>query len=454
MALNLYSLEPKEVPQVKTKYRTIATKIPVPESIPILEKLHKYEPLSMQGQPPIVWHKAEGFQVYDRWGNVWIDWSSGVLVASAGHSAPGVRDAVIQQAESELLHNYCFPSEIRAKLVERLVELAPEGIEKCFLLTTGSETVECVIKLSRAYGRKAGGEKKIGVVSFDGAFHGRTLGAQMAGGIPALKDWIGHLDPNFYQVPYPGDWRCEDKSFELFLRTLDEAQASPDKIACVISETYQGGNAGFMPVEYARQLRHWCTENDVLLIFDEIQAGFGRTGTFWGFEHYGVTPDLICCGKAISSSLPISCVLGRADIMDLFAPRSMTSTHTGNPLCCAGALASIETILNEGLVENARQLGAYLQDRLQQIASSYDVVGAAQGRGLVSALHIVKPRTKEPDPDLAFRIVGSCYEKGLLMFAPVGFQGATVKISPPLCISQEAIDEGCEVLEEAIKENL
>jgi len=451
MAL-VYDLTPKAVPEINTAYRRIKTKIPVPESLPILKALARFEPLSMTGQPPIVWHRADGFQVFDKWGNKWIDWSSGVLVASAGHTAPAVVSALMDQIAQGLLHNYCFPSEIRAKLVERLVGLAPEGIDKCFLLTTGSETIECAIKLARTHGAKVGGAKKLGIVSFEGAFHGRTLGSQQAGGSPALKEWIGSLDPNFHQVPFPGDWRCEDKSFDLFLKTLKQKRVTPEKVCCVITETYQGGNAGFLPVEYAKKLREWCTENDILLVFDEVQAGFGRTGTLWGFEHYGVVPDLICCGKAISSSLPLSCVLGRGDIMDLFGPREMTSTHTGNPLCCAAALASIQTILDKGLISNAAVVGEYLLRKLEDIASRHPVIGAVQGKGLVAAVHIVKPGTKDPDTELAFRIVGSCFEKGLLMFAPVGFKGATVKVSPPLCITKEAIDDSCLAFEEAVAE--
>src|SRR6476661_2967341 len=146
-----FSLEPRSVPPVETALRRIATAIPVPESLPILEKLHQFEPLAMQGQPPVVWDRAEGFQVSDKWGNRWIDWSSGVLVTNAGHGRREVIDAIAAQAASGLLHNYCFPSEIRAQLVERLAGLLPEPLKKVFLLTTGSETVECAIKLSRAH---------------------------------------------------------------------------------------------------------------------------------------------------------------------------------------------------------------------------------------------------------------------------------------------------------------
>ena len=180
-----FELIPRSVPPIETQHRRICTPIPVPESIPVLEKLRKYEPESMSGQPLVVWDRAEGFYVYDRWGNKWMDWSSGVLITSAGHGRPEIVDAIVEQARKPLLTNYCFPSEIRAALVERLVEITPPPLEKAFLLTTGSETVECAIKLARTHGIRRGGPDKITIVSFERDFHGRTLGAQMAGGIPS-----------------------------------------------------------------------------------------------------------------------------------------------------------------------------------------------------------------------------------------------------------------------------
>jgi 4-aminobutyrate aminotransferase-like enzyme len=209
----------------------------------------------------------------------------------------------------------------------------------------------------------------------------------------------------------------------------------------------------FAPVEYVRQLAAWCKQHQVALIFDEVQAGFGRTGKFWAFEHYGVTPDLICCGKGISSSLPLSAVIGRAAIMDQFPPGSMTSTHTGNPVCCAAALASIRKILNDKLTENAARLEPILRAGLEKIQRRHpDRVGHVTARGLVAGLQTVKPGGKEPDHDLAHQIVERCYRKGLLLFSPVGAWGQTVKIAPPLTIPRAALEEGLGALEEAVDE--
>jgi 4-aminobutyrate aminotransferase/diaminobutyrate-pyruvate transaminase/4-aminobutyrate aminotransferase/(S)-3-amino-2-methylpropionate transaminase len=441
------------VPLVKTKYRRIVTRIPVPQSIAVLKKLRKFEPVSMSGQPPVVWDRALGCQVYDRWGNMWLDWSSGVVVANAGHGRKEIVDAIVKQARKPLLHNYCFPSELRAQFAEQLVKVSPKGIDKCFLLTTGAETTECAVKLARTHGLKVGGKKKIGIVSFEQSFHGRTLGAQMIGGSPGLKEWIVNVDPSMWQVPFPDGYWVEDTSFDGFLKSLERQGVTPDMVAGVISESYQGGNASFAPPEYMQALRKWCDKHNIVLIYDEVQAGFGRTGKFWGFEHYGVVPDVICCGKGISSSLPLSCVLGRHEIMDLYPPGSMTSTHTGSPLPVVAGITSLGLIKKEKLVQRAAKLGKVLHRELWKIQKKFPTrVGYVHGKGLVASLHMIKEGRKEPDVDLAFAVIERCVEKGLMFFSPVGI--SCVKIAPPLITTEEMILEGCRVLEESIGEVL
>jgi 4-aminobutyrate aminotransferase-like enzyme len=447
-----YSLIPKRVARVETQFRRIVTEFPAPESIPILKKLHALEPVAMRGQPPVVWSRASGFQVFDRWGNQWIDWSSGVLITNAGHGRREIVDAIVREATSELLTNYCFPSEIRLRMVETLAGMLPAPLEKVFLLTTGSETAECAIKLCRTHGLRAGGPPKHVIVTYDKAFHGRTLGAQQAGGIAGLKDWIVNLDPGFVQVPFPDGFRTEDTGFDGFERALGERGVRAEDVAGVMLETYQGGSAAFAPTPYMQSLRQWCTRHNALLVCDEVQAGFGRTGKLWGFEHYGIVPDLALFGKGISSSLPISAVAGRADILDLHPPGSMTSTHTGNPICCAAALASIEALLKDNLTENAREMGAILHERLSEMASRFARIGHVAGKGMVAGVACVKRGTKEPDGDLAWDVVERCMERGVLMFSPVGFGGATLKIAPPLVISEAAMQESLDVLEEVLAE--
>ena len=448
-----FSIEPREVPRVETKFRRIVTRLPAPESVPILQTLRRVEPVSMRGQPPVVWDRAEDVQVYDRYGNMWLDWSSGVLVTNAGHGMPEVRGAIIDQVNSGLLHNYCFPSAQRAELGECLVSLAPKGMTKVFLMTTGSEATENAMKLARTYGISRGGEKKIGLVGFERGFHGRTLGAQQAGGIPGQKGWIVNEDPAIVQVPFPDGYWTEDTDFDTFCTSLERTGLRADEVAGVMLETYQGVGPDFAPVEYVQALAEWCRAHDALLIFDEVQAGFGRTGRMWGFEHYGVIPDLICFGKGVSSSLPLSGVIGRQEVMDQYPPGSMTSTHTGNPVCAAAAMASLKKIVEDDLAGNAARLEPVLLDGLTEIRNRHsDEVGHYTCKGLVAGLQMVQAGRKEPDPDLAFDVVERCFHKGVLFFAPVGAWGQTVKISPPLTITREAIEEGLIVLGEAVDE--
>lgn len=448
-----FNITPQVVRHVETKFRRIVTPLPHPESIATLERLRQFEPLSMRGQLPLVWDRAQDIAVFDKHGNCWLDWSSGVLVSNAGHGSPAVRQAIIDQVNSGLIHNYVFPSEERAALVECLAGVAPEGLKKVFLLTTGSEAVECAIKLSRAHGIQVGGKKKIGIVGFERGFHGRTLGSQQAGGMTDQKAWIVHEDPAILNAPFPDGYWQADTNFDTFLQAIEQHGLNPENIAGVVMETYQGVGPDFAPVEYVSRLAEWCQKHNVVLTFDEVQAGFGRTGKFWGFEHYGVTPDLICCGKGISSSLPLSAVIGRAEIMDQFPPGSMTSTHTGNPVCCAAALASVKQIVSENLAANAALLEPILLEGLTTIQGRhYNVVGHVRARGLVGGMQLVKVGRKEPDADLAHNIVERCFRKGLLMFAPVGAWGQTVKIAPPLTISREALEEGLAVLNEAVDE--
>jgi 4-aminobutyrate aminotransferase/(S)-3-amino-2-methylpropionate transaminase len=448
-----FDITPKTVPLVETPFRTIRTPIPHPDSVTTLERLLRFEPRSMSGQPPIVWERAVGVHVFDRYGNKWLDWSSGVLVTNAGHSHPDVRDAVVDQAQSGLLHTYCFPNEERAALAEYLVGLAPEGLDKCFLLTTGAEATECALKLARTHGARTGGLEKLGIVSFQQGFHGRTMGAQQMGPLGGGGAWIGRHDPNIHHVPFPDGYRVEDTSFELFLRTLEQKGVAPESVAGVITETYQGVGPDFLPVEYAQSLRRWCDTHGAVLIVDEVQAGFGRCGTFWGFEHYGVVPDLITCGKGITSSLPLSAVLGRSSIMDLYEPGTMTSTHSGNPVCCRAALASARAIVEGGMVENARRMEEVLMPGLFAIQRKHPtVIGCVHGKGLVAGLQCVRPGTKDPDHDLAHRIIEKAFQKGLLFFAPVGVGGGCVKVSPPLCITPDAILDGLEALDASVDE--
>ena len=447
-----YDLTPVRVPKVRTKYRTIKTSIPVPQSLPIFKKLQQSEPRSMSGQPPIIWHKADNFTVSDKWGNRWIDWSSGVLIANVGHGRREVRQALADVIKQGLLATYVFVHEKRAELTTMLQALSPDPKNySVFLLSTGSEATENCIKMAKTYALEKYGMQKRYIISFQNAFHGRTMGAQLAGGMPRLKKWLGRLDPSFVQVPFPDGYKNEDTSFDLFVKTLKNKGVIFKDIAGVITESYQGVGPDFLPVKYARKMEAFCREHDIIMTFDEVQAGFGRTGKMFCFEHYGVKPDLIACGKGISSSLPIAAVIGRKDILGLYPPGSMTSTHSGSPLPVSAAIANLKLIQKEHLAAQAAKLGKILMPEVHRIRKKYpSVLGCAQGKGLVAGIQVVKPGTKEPNAELATKINVACLQKGLLMFAPVGIGGECLKISPPLTITEDALRESLKVFEQAI----
>lgn len=447
-----YDLTPVVVPQVKTKYRTICTAIPVPESLPIFEALRVSEPRSMAGQPPIIWHKAEGATISDRWGNRWIDWSSGVLITNAGHGHPAICAAIREVLDRPLLSTYVFPHEGRATLVNMLGELSPDPKNYlAFLLSTGSEATENCIKLSKTYALEKHGPSKKYMVTFNNAFHGRTMGAQLAGGMNRLKIWMGAPDPTFIQVPFPDGYKNEDVSFDLFLKTLKDKGVTPKEIAGVMVESYQGVGPDFLPVDYAQKLEKFCREHDVILTMDEVQAGFGRTGKMFCFQHYGITPDLIACGKGISSSLALAAVIGRKDIMSLYPPGSMTSTHSASPLAVAASIANLKVLRDEKLVERAERLGKWFIPELERIQKLYpSVLGCFQGKGMVAGIQAVKAGTKIPDPALAVKINLACLYRGLMMFAPVGIGGECIKVAPPLTIEEDALRESVAVFEDAV----
>lgn len=459
-----FEFVPREVPHVKTEHRCICTPIPVPESKDVIEKSRRYEPVSMSGQPLVVWDHAEGYNVYDKYGNKWIDFSSGVMIANVGHGNPKVREAVRRVVEKPLLCTYLFPSEERADAAEAICSVSPIPNSKAFMLSAGTEAVETALKLARTYAHQKHGTEKNVVITFNGAFHGRTLGAQMLGGIPSLKTWIKNLDPDIILADFPNSYQHEwanpeNPKFdeeEMFrksiLNCIEKAGVKPENIAGILTESYQGIFCCSLPVSYAKRLRAFCDQYDIVLFMDEIQTGFCRTGKMFAFEHYGIVPDLFTCAKGISGSLPMSAVVGRAEILDLYAANTMTSTHSGSPLAATATKASITYMLEHNLADAAAVKGEIMADFLKKLQKKYpNRIGYTGGMGMAQACTFVKNGSKEGDPDFAFAVTEKCIEKGLLFFAAVG-AGITMKLVPPLIIPEAALLEGLAVYEEAIAE--
>jgi 4-aminobutyrate aminotransferase-like enzyme len=453
---NDFSTEPQKVDAVQTKHRKIVTDIPPIETCKIFNKLKEFEPNSMLQELPVLWDHAHGYQIFDSSGNCWIDFSSGIFVTNVGHGHPKVVNALQTSLNKPLLHNYYFPSEIRSKLVEKIVKLSPPYIDTVFLLTTGAEATECALKITRINGKKIN-DKKIAIISFDGSMHGKTLGALMMGGKQKEKHWIGFEDPNIYHVPFPFNDTCpwkENSQHECdeicFRKSMNELKKKLDfsTVAGFMIESYQGWGAMFYPFSYISELKKWCNENNVLIICDEIQSGFGRTGKLFAFEHYELEPDIVCCGKGISSSLPLSAVLGSRKLLDV--DPSLNSTHGGNPLCCAATLASLDVIEEENLVNESERKGKIMFKELEKIHQKYPkTIKTISGKGLVAAIHVGNSITNQLDSHMGDKIIEKCMQKGLLM---VRTGTGTIKIGPPLNIPDDALLEGISIIEESLQE--
>ena len=284
----------------------------------------------MTAMPPVVWHEARGFLVCDPCGNQWIDLTSGIVVANAGHNHPRIVAAIKCAAEKGPLLTYAFPSQIRLQLLEKLAALAPIADAKAILYSAGTEATECAMGLMRRHGRAISPDK-VSILSFRDGFHGRTLAASMAAGRPSQKDWIARERLEHYQISFPFCMQCPRERkcyqqcgatcFDACLQSLRERNIGPQQIAGIIVEPLPGWATWSMPTDFARAMRDWARKHDILIAFDEIQCGCGRTGKFFGFEHLCVVPDLITLGKGLTSSLPVSAVIGPQWLMDLPAPR-------------------------------------------------------------------------------------------------------------------------------------
>ena len=453
MAGHGFSHIPKTVDHIETAFRRIHTPLPVPESLPMLERLYAAESHSMHGQLPVVWDRAEGFQVYDAWGNCWLDFSSTIFVTNAGHGNPRIVAALRRVLDKPLLHTYTYATRERVDFIDYLIRSTPRQFEKAFLLSAGTEATECALKLMRLHGQAAG-KRRGGVLCFEGNWHGRTMGAQMMGWNPKQKEWIGHLDPNIYHLPFPYHWREDAKSDPAgyFVRHLEqlltEAQIDPHSDLCgVMLETFQGWGAIFYPPEFVQAVVDFAHRHGMLVAFDEMQAGFGRTGKLFGYMHYRVEPDILCCGKGASSSLPLSIVLGSKEIMDLPDIGSMSSTHSANPMVCAAGKANLEALLEDGLIENSERLGRVFHERLQAMGERFPGhISSVQGKGLLAAVLFNGPGGR-PLTDLCDRIAERCMQRGLLV---VHTGRESIKLAPPLCMTEDALREGLDVLAQTI----
>jgi len=449
-----FSRKPIDVPLLRTKHREILTAIPSPGTERVLQTLETYESRSMHGQLPLVWDHADNFNVYDRYGNKWIDFTSTIFVANVGHANPRVLAAIKETLKKPLLHSYVYCHELRSSYLRQLVEFAGSPFEKAFLLSTGTEVTEAALKLMRIYSQIKR-KRRPGIICIEGNWHGRTIGAQMMSSNKLQKEWIGYHDPNIHHIPFPYPWLPEAANGDEFLRTglrsLKQDGIDIRKDICgFMLETFQGWGAIFYPESFVKAVESICKDHDILLTFDEMQSGFARTGKRFGYEHYQVKPDLICCGKGMGSGLPLSGVLGSAEIMDLPEIGNMSSTHSANPLSCAVGIATLNEIEELNLVVESSRKGNLLHQRLSDLKNRFPRrISAVLGKGMIGAILFKDPNSQKADATFPSRIVERCFQKGLLTV----FTGReSIKIGPPLTITVEAINEGIDIIEESLFE--
>ncbi|MFL2713260.1 MAG: aspartate aminotransferase family protein [Gammaproteobacteria bacterium] len=449
-----FSRIPKKVETLSTEHRIIKTEIPCSGTKDVLDKLDEYESRSMHGQIPILWDSAKDFNIFDIKGNKFIDFTSAIFFSNIGHSNTRVTSTMQEMLNKPILGCYAYGNEVRQRYLKKLVEFCGPGFDKAFLLSAGTETTEAALKLMRMRGQ-AKNKKRLGIISFENNWHGRTMGAQMMSGNIKQKEWVGYEDKDIHHLSFPYPWTLNKVSGEsFFLKNIDElikTGIDPKNDLCgMILETFQGWGAVFYPKDFVKAAEKFCKDNDIVLTFDEMQAGFARTGKAFGFQHYDVMPDLICCGKGMGNGYPLSGVIGKRDIMDLPEVGNMSSTHSANPMACAVGLAVIEEIESRNLIEESNRKGKVLKDRLNQLKqTSNGRISHILGEGLIAAILFKDPETGEADGLIASKIAEKCYEKGLLV---VHTGRESIKIGPPLTITDEALLEGISVIAESFNE--
>ncbi|MEO1997399.1 MAG: aspartate aminotransferase family protein, partial [Planctomycetaceae bacterium] len=345
---------------------------------------------------------------------------------------------------------FSFASDVRIQLAQRLANLAPAHCDKVYFWTVGSEAIECALRLARRWGQTRSSEKTH-ILTHRGDYHGWTLGAHQVSGQQATKPWLPNPDDGIHHLPFPTgnsdtDWTAH---LEQQWRELAERGVASEQIAAVFIETLQGWGALRLPDEYVQGLRRWADEHDVLLIFDEVQTGFGRTGRWFAHEHYGVKADLICIGKGVTSSLPLAAVLGPREVLDTLAPGEITTTHAAHPLSCAAALANLDILEGEKLVDAARRKQTVVSSELNNLHERFpQFISATRGLGLLHAIHVTDPDTGQPSQRVAADWTWAAVKQGVMLFHT---NQPSLKVCPPLTISDEAIVEGISALGDALQ---
>jgi 4-aminobutyrate aminotransferase/(S)-3-amino-2-methylpropionate transaminase len=432
-----------------TKAIELKTAIPGPRSKGILERKERViaDPLSIF--LPVVIEHGSGATLTDVDGNTFLDFTGGVGCLNVGHAHPRLVEAISEQAAKFLHTDFTIvPYEVYVTLAERLVATAPVSAPaKAAFFNAGTEAVENAIKFARAY------TKRPAVIAFEGGFHGRTLlSLSLTSKTHPYKAGLGPFAPEVYRLPFAQDYR--GPSAAEALAALERAlvtQIAAESVAAIVIEPVQG-EGGFVvaPPEFLEGVRRICDDNGIVLVVDEVQTGFGRTGKMWGIEHYDVEPDLMCVAKSIAGGLPLSGVIGRAEIMDAPGDSAIGGTYVGNPVAQAAALAVLDVFEDEGLIAAANQIGETIRARMVAWQQRWDAIGDVRGLGAMLAIELVHGRsTKDPAPELASAVVEAVAERGLLLLKS-GIYSNCIRVLVPLVLSEGELDEALGVWEDAL----
>jgi 4-aminobutyrate aminotransferase/(S)-3-amino-2-methylpropionate transaminase len=433
-----------------TRAIELRTAIPGPRSREILDRKERVvaDPLSVY--LPVVIEEGRGATLTDVDGNTFIDFTGGVGCLNVGHSHPRVVEAAQEQLARFSHTDFTIvPYEVYVTLAERLIALSPfRSPAKAAFFNAGTEAVENSIKFARAYtGRPA-------VIAFEGGFHGRTLlSLSLTSKTHPYKAGLGPFAPEVYRVPFPNEYR--GPTAEEALASLERAlitQVAAETVAAIVVEPVQG-EGGFVvaPQMFLDGVRRLCDEYGIIMVVDEVQTGFGRTGKLFAIEHYGIEPDLITIAKSIAAGLPLSGVLGKAEIMDAPSDSAIGGTYVGNPVAQAAALAVLDVIEDESVSERAAQLGETIRARMESWRDRWPRIGDVRGLGAMLAIELVKePEGKEPDADTASAVVEAAAERGLLLLKS-GIYANCIRVLAPLILTDAELDEALGVWDEALE---
>jgi 4-aminobutyrate aminotransferase len=431
----------------------IKTTLPGPKAKAIIDRDHQYTAPAYGRVYPLVVKEGRGMVVEDVDGNSFLDFMAGIAVCSTGHSHPRVVKAIEEQAR-KFLHicgsDYYY--EPMADLAETLNRLAPgPGPKKVFFTNSGAEAIEAAFKLARHH------TKRQHAIAFHGAFHGRTLGAlSLTASRASHRAYFGPLIPGVHHLPYGFCHRCpyqltygscDIECVAVIEKLLFRHEVRPDEVAAIFVEPIQGeGGYVVPPPEYLPMLQDLCRKHGILLVVDEIQSGFGRTGKMFACQHWGIEPDIVCAAKGIASGMPLGAMIARAEI-STWTRSSHGSTFGGNPVACAAALATIE-LLEEGLVENAAKIGAVLKEHLAALKGRHAVIGDVRGLGLMIGVEFVtSDGSRAPDAQLRDRVMRTCFEKGLLLLS---CGESTLRFCPPLIVTAEQAKTAVAIFDAAL----